>query len=83
MRRLERFYFPFFMSSFMTAIMSFTLTAIHKGFSPTFISDWGNAFRIAFPIAFFAVIFVAPLVLKITNALKKKTAESADIRKTV
>lgn len=75
MKLLENLYFPFFMSSFMTAIMSFTLTAIHKGFGPEFIAQWGNAFSLAFPIAFFAVIFVAPLVHKISDALKRKTPE--------
>jgi hypothetical protein len=73
MKFLERLYFPFFMAAFMTSIMSFTLTAIHKGFSPDFLLDWGRAFSLAFPIAFFAVIFVAPVVHKLSEALKKKT----------
>lgn len=80
MRILERFYFPFFMSSFMTVIMSFTLTAIHQGFHPDFLSSWGKAFSIAFPIAFFSVIFVAPVVMKLSESLKRKDDESVDIR---
>jgi hypothetical protein len=73
MKNLERLYFPFLMAVFMTSIMSFTLTAIHRGFSPDFLLDWGRAFGLAFPIAFFSVIFVAPIVHKLSEALKKKT----------
>ena len=73
MKRIERFYFPFFMAVFMTSIMSFTLTAIYRGFHPEFLLDWGRAFSLAFPIAFFSVIFVAPMVHKLSEALKKKT----------
>jgi hypothetical protein len=53
--------------------MSFTLTAIHQGFHAQFLLDWGRAFSLAFPIAFSAVIFVAPVVHKMSEALKRKT----------
>jgi len=74
MRILERFYFPFFMAVFMTAIMSFTLTAIHIGFQQSFLIDWAKAFSLAFPIAFSSVIFVAPAVHQICERLKRKSS---------
>lgn len=50
--------------------MSFTLTAIHQGFHAEFLLDWGRAFSLAFPIAFSAVIFVAPMVHRMSEYLK-------------
>lgn len=76
MKRLERLYFPFFMAAFMTVIMSFTLTAIHQGFHPDFLFNWGRAFILAFPVAFPSVILVAPLVHKLSEALKMKSISS-------
>jgi hypothetical protein len=61
------------MAVFMTAIMSFTLTAIHIGFGRDFLMGWVKAFSMAFPIAFCSVIFVAPVVHKICARLKKET----------
>lgn len=81
MRRIERFYFPFFMAGFMTCIMSFTLTAIHAGFQQDFLALWGHSFSLAFPIAFFSVIFVAPLVHKLCELLKRKQAETIEMAK--
>ncbi|MBQ0731664.1 MAG: DUF2798 domain-containing protein [Oleispira antarctica] len=57
----------------MTIIMSFTLTAIHQGFHPGFLLNWGRSFIFAFPIAFPSVVLIAPLVHKMSEALKRKT----------
>lgn len=78
MKRVERFYFPFFMAAFMTAIMSFVLTAIHQGFHPEFLINWGKGFSLAFPIAFLSVIFVAPFVMKLSESLKRKDSDELD-----
>lgn len=66
------------MSSFMTAIMSFVLTAIHQGFHPEFLSNWGKGFSLAFPIAFLSVIFVAPFVMKLSESLKRKDSDRVE-----
>jgi hypothetical protein len=52
----------------MAFIMSGVLTAIHRGFE-NFISNWMFGFVIAWPIAFPAVLVIAPRVRRVVQRL--------------
>ena len=57
------------MSLLMACLMSGVLTAVFAGFNNQFFSHWLNGFVHAWPIAFPAILVIAPLVRKIVDAL--------------
>lgn len=64
-----RFLFPLFMASTMGFIMSGTMTFIHLGLSPNFLSLWMHSFIAAFFVAFPTIFLVAPLVQKLVRKI--------------
>ncbi len=64
-KKYEFLLFAFFMSLFMSVIMSGAITFINIGLVKNFSSIWFEAFYKAFMVAFFAVLLVAPQVRKI------------------
>jgi hypothetical protein len=60
--------FALFMSLSMAFIMSGVLTAIYHGFED-FISNWMYGFSVAWPIAFPAVLVIAPRVRRVVQRL--------------
>lgn len=60
--------FAFVMSLLMAFIMSGVLTALFAGIDQQFIAHWLRAFIHAWPVAFPAVLIVAPIVRKIVTA---------------
>lgn len=69
--KYRRLTFSFFMSLFMTFLMSAVITITNLGLSEDFIFNWAKAFINAFIFAFPIVFFVAPSVQKLTNKLIK------------
>ncbi len=61
--------FAFVMSLLMAFLMSGVLTAVFVGVDGQFIAHWMNGFIHAWPIAFPAILVVAPLVRKIVASL--------------
>jgi len=61
--------FAFLMSLLMALIMSAMLTAVFADISHDFFTHWRNGFIHAWPIAFPAVLIIAPLVRKMVAAL--------------
>jgi hypothetical protein len=61
--------FAFVMSLLMAFLMSGVLTAVFVGVDGQFIAHWMNGFIHAWPIAFPAILVVAPLVRKIVATL--------------
>jgi membrane protease YdiL (CAAX protease family) len=61
--------FAFLMSFLMALLMSSVLTAVFAGIDHQFITNWMNGFIRAWPIAFPAVLIIAPIVRKMVAAL--------------
>ncbi len=58
---------PFFLSILMTCIVSFISTAKEIGISPLLVHKWMGAWAISWIIAFPTLLFVLPLVKKLTD----------------
>ncbi len=61
--------FAFVMSLLMALLMSGVLTAVFAGINHQFFVHWMNGFVHAWPIAFPAILVIAPLVRKIVTTL--------------
>ena len=69
--RFTHFAFAFYMSAIMAFLMTIILVLINTGYDSAF---WIRAFQsyiIAWPIAFFCVIFVRPLVMRLLSLTVK------------
>ncbi|NOU39036.1 MAG: DUF2798 domain-containing protein [Ferruginibacter sp.] len=56
--------FAFVMAIIVTSYISFILVAVNAGFHNNFIFIWLRSWLIAFVIAFFSLLFVAPVIRK-------------------
>lgn len=72
-KKYEFVTFAFFMSLFMTILMSFVVTFINVGLVDDFLLLWGKAFWRAYIVAFPAVLTVVPLVRKLVKKLVSAT----------
>ena len=68
-KKYSRVLFAFLMSLLMALPMSGVLKAVIAGFSHAFFAHWLNGFVHAWPIAFPAVLIIAPIVRKMVTAL--------------
>ncbi len=50
---------PFLMSVFMVTLMTAVITTVNTGIDQEFLSRWGKAFAIAWPIAFSFIFLFA------------------------
>ncbi|WP_020559734.1 DUF2798 domain-containing protein [Thiofilum flexile] len=64
-----RLLFALLMSFSMALLMTFIIVALNTGFSNGFLLRWGTSFITAFPIAFGAVLVIAPQVQKLVLRL--------------
>ena len=71
-KKYEGIVFAFVMSLLMALLMSGVLTIVFTGLSADFIAHWFNGFIHAWPIAFPAILIIAPIVRKIVVALIAK-----------
>lgn len=67
--RLARLVFSFLMSTYMVTLMTLVITWSNTGLGTGFLARWGQAFLIAWPIAFLLVLVGAPVVQKLSLAL--------------
>jgi Protein of unknown function (DUF2798) len=58
--------FSVIMGLMMISLMTFVVTWANIGFSPNFLSAWGHAFAIAYPVGVPVIYFLAPLARSIT-----------------
>jgi hypothetical protein len=70
-RKYEGILFAFIMSLLMALLMSGVLTAVFNGIDREFFEHWANGFVHAWPIAFPAILVLAPVARKIVNAMLK------------
>lgn len=64
-----RLLFALLMSFSMALLMTFIIVALNTGFANGFLIRWGQSFLMAFPIAFGAVLVLAPQVQKLVARL--------------
>ena len=67
--RYSNLLFGSMLSSIMVTIISGTVVFVNEGFGPNFLVHWLKWFATAWPIAFPAVLVVAPLVRKVVTKL--------------
>ena len=64
-RRYTPFVFAFFMAGIMAFLMCCTIVAANTGFDSGYVRRVFSAYALAMPVAFFCVMMVRPLVLKL------------------
>ncbi|AIR91723.1 DUF2798 domain-containing protein [Pseudomonas cremoricolorata] len=57
--------FAFYMSSIMALLMCFVITAANAGVDQAYLSNVLKAYQLAMPVAFFCVLGVRPLVVRL------------------
>ncbi|WP_145193341.1 DUF2798 domain-containing protein [Pseudomonas sp. URMO17WK12:I11] len=57
--------FAFYMSSIMALLMCFVITAATAGVNPDYLGNVLKAYQLAMPVAFFCVLMVRPVVMKL------------------
>ncbi|KZY45375.1 DUF2798 domain-containing protein [Pseudoalteromonas sp. S4488] len=67
--RFRTVVFAFFMALFMSGFMSLVISIFNVGLIDNIATIWLQAWAFAFCVAFPTVIFVAPVVHKLTNKL--------------
>ncbi|MBF6057391.1 DUF2798 domain-containing protein [Thiomicrorhabdus sp.] len=67
--RHQHIVFAFFMALLMSFLMSGVISAMNVGIPENFLIIWFHAWWTAFIIAFPSVLFVSPIVRRITNKL--------------
>ncbi|MDD2914874.1 MAG: DUF2798 domain-containing protein [Gallionella sp.] len=61
--------FSVVMGLLMISLMTFVITAVNIGFPVDFLSRWGQAFAVAYPVGVPVIFFVAPIARKLTGKL--------------
>lgn len=59
--------FSLLMGAMMISLMTFVITAVNIGFTPDFLSRWGNAFLVAYVVGVPVIFFLAPVARKLTG----------------
>jgi len=59
--------FAFYMSGIMALLMTLLITALNRGFSSDYLSQVWQAYQVAMPCAFSAILLVRPLVMRLVK----------------
>lgn len=59
--------FAFYMSGIMALLMTLLITALNRGFSSDYLSQVWQAYQVAMPCAFTAILLVRPLVMRLVK----------------
>lgn len=70
-KSLRHFTFPLLMSIYMVTLMTALITWLNIGFGPEFLPAWGQAFVVAWPIAFVLILLGAPKLQALTAYLHR------------
>ncbi len=65
--RMAPIAFAFFMSGMVSAMMSFAITAMNTGLPPDYLARAVRAYFASWPVAFFGVLAVRPLVVRLVG----------------
>lgn len=66
-RRFTTVVFAFYMSSIMAFLMTLVITAATRGVGPGFFIASMKAYSLSMPVAFFCVLAVRPLVMRLVK----------------
>lgn len=70
-RKLHRgttpYVFAFYMSAIMALLMCFVITAANGGIDVDYLHNVLKAYQLAMPVAFFCVLMVRPIVLRLVS----------------
>lgn len=59
--------FAFYMSGIMALLMTLLITALNRGFSSEYLHQVWQAYQVAMPCAFSAILLVRPLVMRLVQ----------------
>lgn len=59
--------FAFYMSGIMALLMTLLITALNRGFSTDYLRQVWQAYQVAMPCAFTAILLVRPLVMRLVK----------------
>lgn len=63
--RATPYVFAFYMSAIMALLMCFVITAANAGINTHYLINVLKAYQLAMPVAFFCVLVVRPLVVRL------------------
>lgn len=63
--------FAFYMSSIMAMLICLVVTGANNGLHPDYFAQVINAYKLAMPVAFLAVMIVRPIVIRLVNLTVK------------
>lgn len=66
-RRYTPFAFAFYMAGIMAMLMCCVIVAIETGFAPGYWASVIRAYLVAMPVAFFCVMLVRPVVMRLVT----------------
>lgn len=71
MAQQKKFHLVFsaMMGAMMISLMTFVITAVNIGFTPTFLVSWLKAFAIAYLVGVPVIFFLAPVARRFTERL--------------
>ena len=67
--KYEKFIFALIMSFSTAFIVSLAMTIIHRVQSAYFIKVWVTSLLLAWPFVFISILFVAPIIQKLTRKI--------------
>lgn len=68
-KKYTPYVFAFFMSSFMSCVMSFVINVVNVGFIDGIVFIWLKSWALAFVVAFPTVLLIAPIARKLVAVL--------------
>lgn len=71
----QRVLFAIFMGMITTALVSFTLVSVNKGFVRDFVATWLRSWLISYTVALPAIIIIGPRVQSFINSFLETKAD--------
>jgi len=66
-KRTAPYIFAFYMATIMAFLMSLVITLAEFGMGPHYLTNVMNAYQVAMPAAFFCILVVRPVVIRLVG----------------
>ena len=66
-KRAAPYIFAFYMATIMAFLMSLVITLAEFGMGPHYLTNVMNAYQVAMPAAFFCILVVRPVVIRLVG----------------
>lgn len=66
-KRAAPYIFAFYMATIMAFLMSLVITLAEFGMGPHYLTNVMNAYQVAIPAAFFCILVVRPVVIRLVG----------------